>query len=636
MENGMDQIGLKDIPIQGKADEALGLGEYGEALSEFIRTCDTPMTIALQGDWGSGKTSLMNLIGEDLLDTKYRTVFFNTWQYSQFDMADRLAISMMTRFVFDLAKKDSGLMDSAKNVAKMLAGIGLAAAKTAAAVAGQGDNLNLATNNVQAALAGDPGIADPAEVIAELKQKLQNMILELVDPNNGDTERVIFFIDDLDRLEPLKAVELLESLKVFLDLDHCVFVLACDYNVVTKGLKQKFSVGAAELNGKSFFDKIIQVPFQMPMYQYDVDMYYRSLLGKIGIAFSEEDLKLYTELTASSVGFNPRSLKRLLNSLLLLKIVGHRKGLLKKDDAADTREKERILFSILCLQESYGPIFGLIQKTENLDNFFDFLMSKDQPRGKKTNIEGRFEALKSDDNIHQALEAMEIVNDERSIERMLKFMKVFHRSIQLDSDKSKDADSDISEEELLNLKKLISLSNIVSAKGVDADEDEEVDPIKRKESREAIKYICQILNKKFENELNALHIGKFTKLQRNDWNYSLMSLDLFSHSGEKVEVGFNYTEDCCYGYLEPAGTKKAIDAFKKTYNSEFKALLEVNKEDGWDDEEESFNSHILYFKADSSVEGRRESALEIATTFFEKTLIVFQELDYDTRKQSGG
>ena len=41
------QVGLKDQPIEDIEQEALGLGEYAEVLTEFIQRCDTPITIAL-------------------------------------------------------------------------------------------------------------------------------------------------------------------------------------------------------------------------------------------------------------------------------------------------------------------------------------------------------------------------------------------------------------------------------------------------------------------------------------------------------------------------------------------------------------------------------------------------------------
>lgn len=52
-------------------------------------------------------------------------------------------------------------------------------------------------------------------------------------------EKFIIYIDDLDCLVPEKAVELLEALKVFFDVDKCVFVLAIDYEVVSRGIAAK-------------------------------------------------------------------------------------------------------------------------------------------------------------------------------------------------------------------------------------------------------------------------------------------------------------------------------------------------------------------------------------------------------------
>ncbi len=74
--------------------------------------------------------------------------------------------------------------------------------------------------------------------------------------------RVVVFVDDLDRLQPQKAVEVLETMKIFLDCERCVFVLAVDYDVVARGVKAKYGDTLSDEKGKSFFDKIIQLPFK--------------------------------------------------------------------------------------------------------------------------------------------------------------------------------------------------------------------------------------------------------------------------------------------------------------------------------------------------------------------------------------
>ena len=72
-----------------EAEDLFGIQVYQDALIEYIRLTDTPITIALQGEWGSGKTSLMNLLRYNLCeidDAPYYPVWINTWQYSLMKM----------------------------------------------------------------------------------------------------------------------------------------------------------------------------------------------------------------------------------------------------------------------------------------------------------------------------------------------------------------------------------------------------------------------------------------------------------------------------------------------------------------------------------------------------------------------
>jgi predicted KAP-like P-loop ATPase len=90
----MSSLGLTDKPVVGIEHERLGMKDYVDAMSEFVRTCQTPMTIAIQGDWGTGKTSMMNMVLENLSKgtMKIETRLFNTWQYAQFQEQDEIAI----------------------------------------------------------------------------------------------------------------------------------------------------------------------------------------------------------------------------------------------------------------------------------------------------------------------------------------------------------------------------------------------------------------------------------------------------------------------------------------------------------------------------------------------------------------
>ena len=74
-----------DVPRKHTQKDLFGIQIYQDALIRYIRLTDTPITIALQGEWGSGKTSLMNLLQYNLCEVDnapYYPIWINTWQYS--------------------------------------------------------------------------------------------------------------------------------------------------------------------------------------------------------------------------------------------------------------------------------------------------------------------------------------------------------------------------------------------------------------------------------------------------------------------------------------------------------------------------------------------------------------------------
>ena len=82
-----------DYPRKEGAADLLGVDKYTDALIQFIETCQMPTTLAIQGEWGSGKTSLLNQIRYRLCESSLNTIdenktkpfygiWLSTWQYS--------------------------------------------------------------------------------------------------------------------------------------------------------------------------------------------------------------------------------------------------------------------------------------------------------------------------------------------------------------------------------------------------------------------------------------------------------------------------------------------------------------------------------------------------------------------------
>ena len=59
-------VGIVDEALSSSGEDALNITPYKEALVDFIKRTETPMTIGVQGEWGSGKTSLLNQIWNEL------------------------------------------------------------------------------------------------------------------------------------------------------------------------------------------------------------------------------------------------------------------------------------------------------------------------------------------------------------------------------------------------------------------------------------------------------------------------------------------------------------------------------------------------------------------------------------------
>lgn len=438
-------LGLTDAPLKNIEDESLGLGDYVKALGIFISTCQTPMTIAVQGDWGSGKTSMMNVVRTGLDDQKIATRWFNTWQFSQFSMQDEIAISLLSGFLDELGDDAQKARSAVKNLTRMaMKGIGGISKAALEITTGGGGDLIKDTLDKLA-----EGGSNTARQLQNLKEEIGKAVDSLLAKEKK--ERMIIFIDDLDRLVPERAVEILEVIKLFLDIDKCVFVLAVDYNVVAKGLQQKFGVGVDDLKGKSFFDKIIQLPFSLPVAQYDIRKYMRTLCVD-PVRFSEDNLDRLVSLAENSIGTNPRSLKRLFNALQLLHIVANNKEMLNEDAVATKEERQRILFAVLCLQLAYEPFYCWLLKRQQLNTeLFETLRETDRLKASPDILSVVIKSLNSS------------MESDESLIRFASFMGAFMDALQLDSDTSDENAESLSSEEIDILRGFLTLSSLTSA-----------------------------------------------------------------------------------------------------------------------------------------------------------------------------
>lgn len=341
-----------DVPRQHQQNDLFGIQVYQDALTKFIQYTDTPITIALQGEWGSGKTSLMNQLRYNLCDADgaaYYPVWINTWQYSLMRTPSQAIIAILEGIIAQIGELSPNHKwdESKKKIGGLFKKMAVVGAKVAVGTVGVDGE---AVDDLFAQNGGE-------STIVQLKKEIAKLVETSLE-QNPSKKGFTLYIDDLDRIDPPVAVEILELLKNIFDLKHCVFVLAIDYDVVIKGLKPKFGelTDKNEREFRSFFDKIIQLPFSMPVASYNVDTFLVEALSEIEF-FSKEELadtvlaENLSEIARLSVGCNPRSLKRLTNTLSLISIINE--SLAKASSLTQTTKDKTLNFALVCMQIAY-------------------------------------------------------------------------------------------------------------------------------------------------------------------------------------------------------------------------------------------------------------------------------------------
>ena len=367
----MKKTSLSDLPFNEIIND-FGTERYVNGLIKFIENSSAPITIALQGEWGSGKTSLMTRLQRALCsapESQFIGIEINTWEYSMMSSPEATVYKILSQLVHELTNDDA---DAKKTFKGFLRGAGnflyRGARESLKTIPGVGGMIavGLEAANVPTQLP-EHSEANETASLSDLKKALSEAVTKSI--NDTGKRGVIVFVDDLDRLNPPVAVEILELLKNIFTLDNCIFVLAIDYDVVVKGLKPKFGelTEKNEREFRSFFDKIIQVPFSLPVNNYrPMDFVLKSLVD-IGYIKEFDSSKphvreLFSKIVEASVGKNPRSIKRLINTLSLLDCIARCGENPDEKSTGDTLDEKLLNLITVTMQICYPKIYRMLSR----------------------------------------------------------------------------------------------------------------------------------------------------------------------------------------------------------------------------------------------------------------------------------
>jgi len=367
----MNDVTLREAPLTfssslAEGDEArktdtLNLIPYAEALRDFIHDCETPISIGIQGEWGIGRTSLMNMLrGSEygaqsgLLDAGLcLAISLDTWPYAQFGQDENMAVACLFALTSQLGQVLSGVP-------------GIDAAELQLRLESANHKLLTVMQEIReikqgraAAQKDDGAYVDISGQMLNFRADFEKLVSLWV--TSGSGRRLVVFIDDLDRIRPALALELLETGKNFINVPGCVFVMTLDYEVVQRGMVEKLGRDLQRVSGKAFFDKFIQLPFVVPTTSYKLDEYIVDLLEKAGLPCidggydCEESRQFFLDITRFTVGRNPREIKRVVNYMNLLeRIHRHNAG------RATTVAECKILFALVSMQIAWPELFQFL------------------------------------------------------------------------------------------------------------------------------------------------------------------------------------------------------------------------------------------------------------------------------------
>jgi uncharacterized protein YjbI with pentapeptide repeats len=309
---------LKIITDEPTLEDALDFRNYSYRLADIITNSTPRFSIGIFGGWGTGKTSLMSMI-RDVLDgnKKIVTVWFDAWRYEREEYLAVIPFLRTVKLSLDAVEKAK-----AGNWGNVKKGVVKAAnifSKMTTVTPAPGISFDL--EKAAEAMKEDSKIADDRVVYYHVTDFLEKALKEL---RKKDSEyRIVIFIDDLDRCSPDKALEVLESIKSFFDLEGFVYVIGMDSKTINSLVRKKYGEDSA-VEGMDYLQKIVQLPFQIPTWrETDISTSMSKIITR-GLEGSPQLMKEFEDqrkLMVKAVELNPREAKRFINNVILAKAV---------------------------------------------------------------------------------------------------------------------------------------------------------------------------------------------------------------------------------------------------------------------------------------------------------------------------
>lgn len=335
-----------DRPIAGRAEDRLGFGPAAQHMARAINDLASPdgFVIGIEGEWGSGKSSFINLVTDALRGQEKppEVVRFLPWlissrkallkelfaeiakgalQIELFETPDQTPETRWTKWrkqwvpdrhterearrkkLENLFEKFSSRLTAVGKLADVASALGVPMAGSVSSGVGAGSEA------AAKLLAEKP--------LKEEKEQLQHELARL-------SRKVVVFIDDLDRLEPAEACEVLRLVRAVADFPNIVYVLCYSRQIVARNLSAALRIEDGK--GEEFIEKIVQATFTIPqpeafdlrrMFRHELQQLYPAILSNEDPSRRrlQDRLSTVIDIEGGRTLRTPRHVVRAINSL---------------------------------------------------------------------------------------------------------------------------------------------------------------------------------------------------------------------------------------------------------------------------------------------------------------------------------
>lgn len=289
--------------------DLLGCQHLVDVVTSIIRNDSLlPTTIGVFGDWGSGKSSLLQIVRAELeQDEEILVLSFNGWTFEGYEDARTALMST----ILDEVGSHATISAKGKRLAiKLLGRVNVmrvlgAGAKAAFAFgvggpAGLGLSAGSDLATMAAELAKRAGELKEEELSKFLKEEPAQEIRRSIRDFRTEFEKLlaetrlktlVVMIDDLDRCMPDTVIETLEAIKLFLFCHKTAFVLGADERLVKYAVRRRFPElpGERVEVGRDYLEKLVQFPVRIPpLGRTEIETYINILFAKTGGLTAEQ------------------------------------------------------------------------------------------------------------------------------------------------------------------------------------------------------------------------------------------------------------------------------------------------------------------------------------------------------------